>query len=402
VSEHEEIRQLALDLERRTKVSSPHRQGETVEIVRLEKAFSWQQTYNRYPFYLSKANPDRSYTFEEVYTIIFETERPGRKKDRATWVRNTFGLERDVATGQPVAKGIGLMEKVGANCYRLSAEAIELGDTFAEDRYDDEWLRVFASILARNDIRSRCVLYYLGKLGWSLQFPTSPTKGGFFKNSVPTLLISPSGETLSLFDYDRDAEPRYSFTSVLQNVAYEALGPFLHTKLKNMGLSLGPNLHFVGALSKGVTKTEPSSDNLNVYLKQTLSIFKDLGVITYVPGQQAWGIDYARAQAVFSADIVVDLFTSLQGDRFLEALQEVYEKLADAEGLASVRQMRDWVCDLLGISAGERVRYFNDRMAYYMSPEQGKLSIVKEFHAQASPEDCLFYDLNKEYVALLF
>ena len=64
--------------------------------------------------------------------------------------------------------------------------------------------------------------------------------------------------------------------------------------------------------------------------------------------------------------------------------------------------MRDWVCDLLNVPIGERVSYFNGRVAYYMSPEQGKLGITQEFHAQASPEDCLFCDLNKEYVAFMF
>lgn len=402
MSEQEEVKQLTFDFEQQAGGHQSPVEQEMVEVVRIEKAFSWQQAYTRYPYYLSKANPRRVYTFDEVYTVIFETELPGKKKDRAIWVRNTFGLKKDTQTGQPIVKGIGLLEEVSDGCYRLSSEAIELGNTFAEDRHDDEWLRVFASVLARNDIRTRCVLYYLGNLGWSLQFPKTPMRNGFFKNATPTWLVPLSGNTLSLFENDPTNIPRYSFTSILQDVAYEVLGPFLRAKLEAMGLTLTRKVQLVGARSRGMGGTEPSSDDLNVYLKQTLSIFKDLGVIVYLPGRQAWGVDYERAQAIFSTDIVVDLFTSQHDDPFLRHLQEVYEKLADAEGLANVRQMRDWVCGLLDVSVGERVRHFNERVAYYMSPEQGKLSIVKEFHAQASPEDCLFYDLSKEYVAFMF
>jgi hypothetical protein len=376
--------------------------GKTADRVLLEKAYSWQQTYNRYPFYLAKAEPNRTYTFDEVYTVVFQTRPPGRKKDGSPWVRNTFGLELDVAAGQPVARGIGLLKKVVDDGYRLSPEAIELGGTFAENRYNDEWLRVFAAILARNDIRTRCILYYLGRLGCSLQFPKTPAETGFFEIATPTLLLHPAGPALSLFNHEPSGSPRYSFTPILQNVAYAAFGPFLRANLETLGMSLARQVLFVGALSKGTARTEPSSSELNTYLKQTLSIFKDLRVIVYAPAQQTWCIDYARARATFPAEIIADLFTSDQADPFLEHLRHVYLQLADADGLASVRQMRDWVCDLLGVPAGERIHYFNERVAHYLSPDQGRLSIVKEFHAQASPEDCLFYDLGKEYVAFSF
>lgn len=394
-----EQEQLAFDFDR----PMPVENRPPEEIIRLEKAFSWQQSYNRYPYYLSKADPHRTYTFEEIYTVVFETHPPGKKKDRETWVRNTFGLARDEETGQVIVKGIGLFEEVGKDIYRLSRDAIELGNTFANDREkNDEWLRVFASILAKYDIRTRCVLLYMGKFDYKLKFPNSANKNGFFRRATPTWLVSGSGENLSLFDYDIDKHPRYSFTPILQNIAYDAFGPFLQRKMGEMGLNLDPNFQFVGAMSKGKTKTEPSSDALNTYLKQTLSIFKDLGIIAYLDGREVWGIDFERACAVFSADIIADLFTNQRTDPFLDYLREVYGKLADEEGLANVRQIRDWVCDLVGIPAGDRVRYFNERVAYYMSPEQGKISITKEFHAQAAPEDCLFFDLNKEYVAFVF
>jgi hypothetical protein len=169
-----------------------------------------------------------------------------------------------------------------------------------------------------------------------------------------------------------------------------------------MGLQLDPNFLFIGARSKGKAKSEPSSNNLDTYLKQTLSLFKDLGIIVYLENRESWGINFDRACSIFPPDLVADLFTSQHIDPFLEYLKEVYEKLADAEGLANVRQLRDWVCDLIGIPSGERIHYFNERVAYYMSPEHNQLSITKEFHAQAAPEDCLFFDLNKEYVAFVF
>lgn len=400
MSESTPEEQLAFDFNHPQPIE--HRPPEMM--VRLEKAFSWQQSYNRYPYYLSKADPHRTYTFEEVYTVIFESPPPGRKKDRETWIRNTFGLEKDLETGQPIIKGIGLLEYTGEGQYRLSHEAIELGSTFAKgsENHDDEWAKVFASILARFDIRTRSILYYLGKLNYLLKFPNSPHKNGFFRSATPTWLVPPTGEPISLFVYDNNKNPTYSFTPVLQNVAYESFGPFIRARLEKMGLKLDPNFTFVGAMSKGKTKSEPSSDALNTYLKQTLSLFKDLGVLVYLENSEGWGVDFDRTCTLFPADLINDLFTSQRVDPFLGYVKEVYEKLADSDGLANVRQLRDWVCDLVGVPTGDRVRYFNERVAYYMGPEQGKISVTKEFHAQAAPEDCLFFDLNKEYVALIF
>jgi hypothetical protein len=377
---------------------------QNVEVVRLEKIFSWQQSYNRYPYYLSKADPHRFYSFEEVYTVVFETRPPGKKRDRETWIRNTFSIEIDAGSGQPVIKGIGLFEEVGKGHYRLSQDAIELGNTFAKGREnnDGEWLKVFASILAHYDIRTRCILYYMGKLGYRLKFPNSLLKNGFFSKSTPTWLVPIKGEPLSLFEYNVELSPKYSFTPVLQNVAFETFGPFLRSRFEHKGLRLDPKFVYIGAASKGKTIYEPSSDALNTYLKQTLSLFKDLGIIVYKENHEAWGINFERVCSIFPPDLVADLFTSQQADPFLGHLKEVYEKLADAEGLANVKQLRDWVCDLIGVASGERVHYFNERVAYYMSPEHNQLSIAKEFHAQAAPEDCLFFDLNKEYVAFVF
>ena len=65
--------------------------------------------------------------------MVFETHPPGKKKDRETWVRNTFGLAKDEETGQLIVKGIGLFEEAGNGGYRLSHDAIELGNTFANE-----------------------------------------------------------------------------------------------------------------------------------------------------------------------------------------------------------------------------------------------------------------------------
>jgi len=406
MSEREEVKQFAFDFEQPEKGRQPPAEEKMVEVVRLEKAFSWQQSYNRYPHYLAQANFRRTYTYEEVFTIVFHesAERVKHSKDVPSWLRNIFGLKVEPDAGEVTIAGIGLLEQVSDGRYALTDEAIEIGRTFAQDRAGKRWMKVFASVLAHNDVRTRCVLLYMGRHGCYLSFLTEPTAHNFFGDRVryPAVLVSPTGEHHAILGEGREQGHPYSFTPTLQSVAYDTLGPFLRAKLKAQGLTVSRAMRFSGGKAGTRVHKEPSSNGLETYLKQTLSIFKDLGVIVYLPGRQAWGINYEQAQAIFPADIVADLFTALRDDPFLEYLQEVYEKLADAEGLASVRQMRDWVCDLLGVPVGERVSYFNDRVAHYMSPEQGKLGITQEFHAQASPEDCLFYDLNKEYVAFMF
>src|SRR5579883_3172744 len=50
-------------------------------IVRLNKAFSWQQSPSRWPYYLSRAEPGRAYTKQEIAEIIFRDDRMQQRSE---------------------------------------------------------------------------------------------------------------------------------------------------------------------------------------------------------------------------------------------------------------------------------------------------------------------------------
>ena len=147
---------------------------------------------------------------------------------------------------------------------------------------------------------------------------------------------------------------------------------------------------------------EPSSNELRDHMKQALSLFRDIGALVYVEHRQAWTLDAERCAALFEPALVADLFGERSDDRFLAALRSAYAKLCDSDGYVRVTDIRDYVADELDIPPGERVERFNQQIAYYLRPDVGKLRLGRAFHAQATPEECLFGNLDMEYVELLF
>jgi hypothetical protein len=67
-----------------------------------------------------------------------------------------------------------------------------------------------------------------------------------------------------------------------------------------------------------------------------------------------------------------------------------------------VTTIRDYVADELDIPPGERIRWFDTQVGYYLRPDVGRLRIGRTFHAQAAPDECLFGDLEMEYVEFIF
>ena len=137
-------------------------------------------------------------------------------------------------------------------------------------------------------------------------------------------------------------------------------------------------------------------------MKQALALFRDIGALVYVEHRQGWTLDLERCATLFAPELVADLFGEQRGDRFLEALQAAYAKLSDDAGLVRVTEIRDYVGDELDIPPGERIEWFNTQVAYDLRPDVGKLRIGRTFHAQAGPDECLFGNLEMEYVEFIF
>jgi len=372
-------------------------------IVRLKKSFSWQSTYHKYPFYVAEADPSREYTRDEVYTVVFKTPTGPTTKKKYDWVNAVFGIEIDKEKREVTIDGIGLVEKVDDDRYRLTEAAVDLGHSYARDPGGQGWRFTFAGILAKFDVRTRVVLYHVGILGYGLHFPDDPTSNGFGKVMSHVQLMS-QGETVPFLDQVPEAEQVSEgrariFNQLLDRYRLEALGPFLARKIEAKGLGLSSGIAYQGGRDFLQAYPEPSTNDLNLYLKQSLSLFVDIGVLSYDPARKAWGVDYGRAGEILSLAVIEDLFTDRRDELFYEVLQKIYMALADQEGMAHVRLLRERVCDELGIPPGRCIGYFNRQVARLIS--EGRLSIGKTLGWHGSATDALFGDRSKEYVELV-
>lgn len=374
-------------------------------IVRLNKVFSWQQSASRWPYYLARAEPGRAYTKSEIATAIFGDE--GRHHGEPIgkgWLTSVFGLTVDLEFAEVRIEGVGLFERAAgeADQYVISDDGLALAHAFSEDRISEDWQRVFAGILARNDVRVRAILLHLSRWGAYLTF-NKPSAQGFFAPKSGGALCVPDVKERPLFEYTKGAEPAYSFTPVLRRDQWAILGPFLGTKIECLGVRVperialeGGRKPIIGAIS------EPSGNDLRLYMKQALALFRDIGALVYVEHRQGWTLDPERCAALFAPELVADLFGAQHGERFLTALRSAYAKLCDGDGYVRVTDIRDYVADELDMPPGERIERFNAQVAYALRPDIGKLRLGRVFHAQATPDECLFGDLTMEYVEFLF
>jgi hypothetical protein len=379
-------------------------------VIRLNKAFSWQSSYHKYPFYLAEADPERVYSEEEVYLKVFHTGTVPTTsgKGQHDWVKAAFGIEVDPVQREVTIRGIGLVEKARDGQCRLTDAAIRLGQAYASDPVGPEWRRTFAEILAQNDVRLRVVLYHLGILGYALRFPGEPSASGFGAVMSRAELVS-RREALPFLSEERGSGERSTgrtqlFNQLLDRYRLEALGPFIARKVESCGLSLAAGIEFQGGKMVFGKRTkvypEPSINDLGLVMKQSLALFADLHVLIYDPSRHAWVVDYSRAGTVFSPPLVADLFADRRDDQFGDALHRSYSALADQDGLALVRLMRERTCDELAIPAGQRVTYFNRQVARLLS--EGRLSLGKSMGWHGMASDALFGDQSKEYVELIF
>src|SRR5579871_4004010 len=129
--------------------SSSHNMQQTIQpqdalcpdplIVRLNKAFSWQQSPSRWPYYLSRAEPGRAYTKQEIIETIFCDDRTHHKEPENLWLRSIYSIRIDRKRQEAVIEGIGLFERIGNadDSFRLTEDGIHLAQTYSVDPHSD-------------------------------------------------------------------------------------------------------------------------------------------------------------------------------------------------------------------------------------------------------------------------
>lgn len=378
-------------------------------IIRLKQQYSWQSTYLKYPFYLAEADPNRLYSREAVYLDIFKTGSAPvtRGKGQHQWVETAFGLQVDLSYNDVTVEGIGLIESDKAGNYHLSQEAVDLGQSYAQDPAGKTWRVKFAEIIAKSDIRTRTILYHLGILGYGLFFPDDPSYLGFGKIMSHAKLISPSEEIKFLEETnteERNDGRKWIFSQLLDRYRFEVLGPYLSKKIIASGLDLSAGIEYRGgkvvARDRMHEFKEPTTQDLPTSLKQSLLLFKDLEVIIYDPLRKSWVINYSKAREFFQVEVVSDLFVDRRDGQFEDLLRQVYQQQADRDGYSRITELRRAVCERLNISVGESIQYFDRQVARLMS--EGRLSLGKTMGWHGAASDALFGDRSKEFVEFVF
>jgi hypothetical protein len=384
--------------------------GNDSVLIQLKKVYSWKTSYHKYPFYLSEADPNRIYSYDDVFIEIFKTGSAPTKRGKGQhgWVKTVFGLDINAEEREVVVNGIGLMDKISKDCYQLSPAAVELGRSYALAPSGHAWRKTFAEIIARNDIRTRVILYYMSILNFGLSTPDGSSSNSLGKSLAAAQLDSVH-ETIDILseipENERTEGQRiYVFNQLLDRYRLEILGPFLSKKITDHGIDLSTGIEYQGAkIIHGRDfriNPEPSINELSSYLAQSLSLFVDLGVLILDPLRNKWVINYSRAHDVFSEKLVLDLFTDKRDDLFEKLLRKYYLNLVDQDGYVSIRSVREAVCNQLDISPGERNSYFNRQVARLIS--DGRLAVGKTLGWRASAHDALFGDRSMEYVEFLF
>ena len=184
--------------------------------IGLSKLFLWMEAerLESYPEAFSKLQYDRIYTKKTLATEaigLIETE-PG-KFMRGDFLSNFYGLE--VANEDKILiRGINALHEISKGQYTPSPQAIEIGRAFV-NKDKTAWLHGLAKLVACYEIRTRLLLYLLGKAGGILFFPG----GDFFGSRSSHAILSGVGADISLF-----ADNSKQFNELLQEYRWIALG----------------------------------------------------------------------------------------------------------------------------------------------------------------------------------
>lgn len=393
--------------------------------VRLIKPFSWKDSFSKYPALLAAADPHRVYSTTELYEGVLRARVP-RQGDPLQWTLAFVGLEPDIAANACQVRGLAFAqltpETVGAGgrglhgCYLITETGRRLGAAYRDDPNGPAWRRIFAEAVARRDPYTRVLLGALGS-GALLRFPADPGPNGFGKQTGMSELRLGDGWIKPLAGSRRRVKPAkekdqappekvdkasHPFVRLMREHPRETVGPFLLADMAAYGLDISQKVQIAGAWQapgRGM-RPDPSVNEIDLYLHQSLALFVEIGVIVYRAAEQAWSVDAARARAVLPADLCDDLFPASDDmAAFLEALEYAYADLPKSHGgLVEVRALRRRVGEVLGVPPGEQEAHFNRQIAALW----GRIGVGRTLGHTAPPHDCLFADPGKQYVELLF
>ncbi len=193
-------------------------------VVKLPTDQLWNKKNEeqRYAILVDNADTEKAYAdLSEIPELEYTDDEGNRKtvipKEDQHKLRNTRGISVEVADGEATAyiRGIGLFEELENGEFRLSNRGEELKRRFNDE--EEGWKSYLAELVVRYFLRTRTVLYYLGR-GLALE------SAGYQRFTGDQLLV---GEGVKYGVYHTDIQ---NFSGTPYNGAFTFSG--LYSKLQ--------------------------------------------------------------------------------------------------------------------------------------------------------------------------
>lgn len=295
-----------------------------IKRIGVAKLLLWMEAerIESYPEAFSKLIPDAVYTKKTLAAdALGLISKESGKFVRGDFLYNLFGLE--IASEEKILiRGINALQEVSPNLYKPSARAIAIGQAYAQ-KDTTSWLHGFTKMVACYEIRTRLLLYLLGKGGGILSFPG----GEFFGSRSSHAILSGIGSDIALF-----ADNYKQFNQLLQECRWVALGSWWESEIRKCDLQIDQNFCFVG-----LREITPPTNWLNTRLKISLFLMKHLGILESRAG--GWAVNPVQATTILGEEIAQD-FVEVEFDRTpLQRLQEWQTTLKDEVGFVIVADL---------------------------------------------------------------
>ena len=265
--------------------------------IGLNKLFLWMEAerLESYPEAFARLQAGQKYTKEmlikEVYGLIYNEKGDSDHPVRSDFMRNFFGLEI-VGPEKVSIRGINALREIEPKTFTFMPMALEIGQAYL-CRDEPAWLQGLAKMIARYEVRTRLMLYMLGKGGGRLTFPNEDFFG--FQSSHAELLQSEN--QIALF-----AESAKAFNTLLREHRSVALGRWWTDAIYAEGLEIAPDFVF-----EGLRDPIPPTNKLNSRLKISLFLMKYLGIIQNQGGE--WTVNPIRMLDVLGSEIAQDFIS---------------------------------------------------------------------------------------------
>lgn len=356
--------------------------------VQLSSFCLWNSTdYTVYPRYLSRAEAEQSYTLQDITRNLFlSQERTASSwRSRANSWRNIWDVEQ-VNEDTVRIRGVCLVEAIEEDRYQLADWTVKMCAAYRDDPSGIGWRAYLADILGRFDPRLRILLFHLGALGYSLEFPRpSPDRSPIIAPPLrSTALHGPENDLVTPFEV---ASPT-NLNHLMRTNLRVTVGPFLSERMSRLGVPTEAGF----ASLTGIKGCEPDMDRIHVTYSRALMLFQDIGILTEDGSRYNLSVDHRRAVALLSSGVYADLFRPQRHPPFLVALHAAYQAELTSDGYVAYDALRRRVTANLGLGEEEFRRRFHTAL------KTDQITVLR--HSRGLPSDGPGLEGQPEYQLL--